>query len=137
MSLHHLLTIALFLGAYLTNDIETGIIVSYLMDICDVPVHYAKAFVDTTFKTTCTVLGVLMWSAWGWTRLYCLPFHIYYSFFLNPSLPPHNMSGTYQAYTLAFEGSLLTILFIMGIWWWYLISKMVFTAITKGKNKDI
>jgi hypothetical protein len=25
----------------------------------------------------------------------------------------------------------------MGVWWWYLISKMVFTAITKGKNKDI
>lgn len=47
MCLHHLLTLSLFYGSYIMNEIESGIIVSFLMDFCDIWVHFAKAFVDT------------------------------------------------------------------------------------------
>jgi len=78
-----------------------------------------------------------MWFFWGYTRLFCFPFLIYTNFMLTPFTPPLNMSGTYEGYNYHLISSLLTILFLMGIWWWYLISKMVFDAVTKGKNKDI
>lgn len=137
MCLHHLLTLSLFLGAYLMNDIESGIIVSYLMDFCDIWTHFAKAFVDTKYKNTCTMFGVLMWFFWGYTRLFCFPYHVYMTYFKNPFSEPLNMSGSYEGYNYRFTASLLTILGIMGVWWWYLITKIVYRSIMKGENKDI
>jgi len=137
MYLHHLLTLSLFLGSYLMNDIETGLIVSYLMDICDVPIHFAKGLVDTHWRTTCKACGVVMWFLWGWTRLVCLPYHIYYTFLKNPFEAPHNMTGMYQGYNFSAMACLLSILGIMGVWWFYLITKMVFRAIVKDKQEDI
>lgn len=137
MCLHHLLTLSLFYGAYMMNDIESGIIISFLMDFCDIWVHFAKSFVDTKFKNTCTVFGILMWFFWGYTRLICFPYHVYMTYFMSPFQDPLNMSGTYEGYNYLFTASLLTILGFMGIWWWYLISKMVGKAILKGKNEDI
>ena len=115
------------------NNTEMGIIVSYLMDFCDIWVHFAKGFVDTTYKTTCTVFGVFMWFFWGYTRLYCFPYFVYMAYLYVPFSEPLNMSGSYEGYNSLFIASLLTILGIMGIWWWYLISKMVFSAVFKGK----
>jgi hypothetical protein len=107
------------------------------MDFCDIWVHAAKALVDTTWKKTCTVMGVFMWFFWGWTRLYCFPYFIYYTYLHDPFREPINMAGSYEGYNQLFIASLLSILAIMGVWWFYLISKMVFRAVFKGKREDI
>lgn len=137
MCLHHLLTVSLFCGGYIMNDIEPGIITSFLMDFCDIWVHFAKGFVDTKFKSTCTVFGVFMWFFWGYTRLYCFPYFIYMVKYSPPFSEPLNMQGTPEGHIALLITCLLSILGIMGIWWWYLISKMVFTALSKGKVRDI
>ena len=84
MCLHHLLTLSLYYGAYITSDIEAGFVISFLMDFCDIWTHFAKAFVDTKYKSTCTIFGVLMWFFWGYTRIFCFPIHVYLAFIKYP-----------------------------------------------------
>ena len=98
MCLHHLITMGLYFGGYIMNEIESGIVTIFLMDFCDIWIHFAKAFVDTTYKKTCTFFGVLMWFFWGYIRLYCFPYHVYINYFVNPWKEPLNFGGSYEGY---------------------------------------
>ena len=66
MILHHALTVVLYTGSYLMNNISIGILVVYSADTADIFVHLAKATAGTTFRLTCYVFGASMWLIWGW-----------------------------------------------------------------------
>ena len=136
MCLHHLLTLSLYFGAYIMSDIESGLVVSFLMDFCDIWTHLAKGLVDTQYVKTVTLCGALMWIFWGYTRIFCFPIHVYYAYVIYPFELP-NMKGSYEGNLYFFKASLLGILGIMGVFWWYLISKMTYNALFKGVRKDI
>jgi very-long-chain ceramide synthase len=135
MALHHFLTLSLFVGGHMMGDIYSGLLIVYIMDFCDVWVHFAKGLCGTTWKKTTDFFGFAMWIFWFYTRLFCLPFCVYWMLFVYPFELP-NMSGSYEGNLYYFKGSLLTLLGIMGIWWWYLISIVLFKAIFKGIQED-
>ena len=132
MCLHHLLTLTLYVGGYIMGDIYSGLVTVLITDFCDIWVHFAKGTCGTTWKKTTDFFGVCMWVFWFYTRLYCMPYCIYWMLFMDPFDIP-NMYGSYEGNIFYFKGILMTILGIMGVWWWYLISKMVYKAIFKGK----
>ena len=132
MVLHHVLTISLYIGGHIMGDILSGLLVVLIMNFCNIWVHFAKGTLGTTLKKTTNTFGVLVWVFWFYTRLICFPYCIYYMLFVYPFELP-NMSGSYEGNLYFFKGSLLSILGVMGVWWWYLISKMVFKAVFKDK----
>jgi len=132
MTLHHFITISLYAGGHVMGDYGSGILVIFITDFSDLWVHYAKATCDTHWKKTCDFFGVQMWVWWFYTRILCLPVVIYYTMFKHPFEIP-NMSGSYEGNLYFFKGCLVSLLAIMSVWWFYLISKIVYNAIFKHK----
>lgn len=66
MILHHALTVILYTGSYLMNNISIGILVVYSCDTTDLFVHLSKASAGTTYKKTCYFFGFGMWAVWFW-----------------------------------------------------------------------
>jgi acyl-CoA-dependent ceramide synthase len=136
MCVHHLITISLYAGGHIMGDIYSGLLIVYIMDFSDIWVHFAKASCDTHWKKMCDFFGVQMWFWWAYTRLFCLPYCIYWMLFIYPYDLP-NMSGSYEGNLYFFKGSLLSMLCIMSLWWFYLISHMLFKAIFSGVQEDV
>jgi hypothetical protein len=136
MFLHHLITLTLFCGGHIMGDYQSGLVVIYITDFTDLWIHLAKATCDTQWKKMCTFLGVQMWFWWLYFRIICMPPCIYYMLFKDPLNIP-NMWGSYEGYLYFFKGSLTSMLCLMNVWWFFLISKMVFGAVFKGKQEDL
>jgi hypothetical protein len=79
--------------------------------------------------------GFNMWFWWGYSRMFCLTFCIYYMFFKDPHDLP-NMTGSYEGNLYFFKGTLCGMLTVMSVWWFYLISGMLYRAIFKGVQED-
>ena len=73
MVLHHASTCIAFTGGYYMNIASIGLLVSVLMDFCNLWVHFAKAFSGTTYKNTCFFFGGGMWLFWMYTRIVSFP----------------------------------------------------------------
>ena len=135
MGLHDLITITLFAGGHVMGDYCSGLVVIFITDFTDVWVHFAKATCDTHWKKACDFFGFMMWFWWAYCRIFCFPVCIYFMLLKDPFDIP-NMKGSYEGYLYFFKGSLCSFLAIMNVWWFILISKMVFNAIFKGKQED-
>jgi hypothetical protein len=135
MCVHHLITLSLVAGGHIMGDINSGLLTVYIFDFSDIAVHYCKAICDTHWKKMTDFFGVHMWFWWAYSRMFCLPYCIYYMLFVYPFEIP-GMSGSYEGNLYFFKGSLLSMLVIMSVWWFYLISKMLYNAIFKGVQED-
>jgi len=131
MCLHHFITLSLYAGGHMMGDIYSGLFVVFIMDFSDIWSHLAKATCDTQWKRTCGFFGFNLWFWWAYTRLYCLPYCIYWMLFIYPYDIP-NMSGSYEGNLYFFKGMMLSLLTVMSIWWWYLICKVIYKVIFKG-----
>lgn len=135
MLLHHTLTFVLFTGAYLMNIIPTGLIVVYVIDFCNVWTHYSKTFAGTNWKNTCLFCGATCWITWFYCRLICLPIIIYYALFeLVDKIPNIDTSAEKQVFTMI--GVFLSLIVLLSVFWFYLITRMVLKAIVSGDQHD-
>ena len=135
MLLHHTLTFILFSGGYLMNFIPLGMLVILAIDFCNVWTHYAKVFAGTTWKNTCMFCGAMCWGTWFYCRLVCLPLVIYYACFALVEKIP-DIDGSSEATVLHILGVFLSLIMLLSIFWFYLISRMVLKAIREGDQHD-
>ena len=84
MLLHHLLTVALYAFSYMTNSIKIGSLIMYLHDWADIWTPFTKFWVDTPYKYTTIVSGVIIWSVWFYSRLIVFPQIIYWGVYIYP-----------------------------------------------------
>ena len=118
------------------NIASIGLMVSILMDFCNLWVHYAKAFSGTTYTKTCYVFGGGMWIFWMYTRLICFPIVFAHSLFYQDYLVP-GVSGSSQQTVFNILGVICLIILVLSIWWAYLITIMLYKAIKTGEQEDI
>ena len=73
MTLHHFLTIGLYVFSYLLNFIKIGSVIMFLHDWCDIWSPFTKIWVETEYKKLTVIGAVMTWSLWIWTRLIVFP----------------------------------------------------------------
>ena len=73
MTLHHFLTIILYVFSYLLNFIKIGSIIMFLHDWCDVWSPFTKIWVETNYDSLTVIGAVMTWTMWIWTRLIVFP----------------------------------------------------------------
>lgn len=136
MNLHHFLTLTLIFGGHIMGDIDSGLLTVYIMNFSNIWVHFAKATIDIGMKWLCDLFGVCLFFWWFYFRLFCFPWCVYYMLFVYPFEIP-GMQGSYEGDLYKFKGGVLSILGVMGLWWWFLIYKMIYKSIMKGHAEDI
>ena len=78
-----------------------------------------------------------MWVAWGWWRLFAFPLSIHYGVFVVPYEKLSFWTSSVESRILDIIGYFLYILVLLHIWWFYLISMMLWNVATKGVAKDL
>ena len=139
MMLHHGLTVSLITFSYLVNIIEIGVLVVYVHDIADMFGHFGKAFSDTHFKLVKYFNAVSMWGAWLYSRLIVFPYITYYGELVIPYTKPHVSiyRGSYDESLTLIMVLFLFFLFLLNIWWFYLITVMIWRFARSGADEDI
>ena len=137
MLIHHVTTILLILGSYLTNFTRIGASILLLHDTSDVFLESAKLFVYISKSkngkwacTFCDILFALFAISFLVARLIIYPRYLVYSLVYEAP----EIMGMWPGYPL-FAG-LLLILQGLHIFWFYLILKMIPSLLSTGIQKD-
>lgn len=131
MVIHHIVTLSLLILSYCTSYHRLGLLVLVLMDITDIELEFAKTCVylrdrqgaSKTFTKICEILANLAFVAfsisWVIFRLHLYPTKVLFA----TGVVPFSIlaeTGQYFPFATVFN-SLLGILFLMNIWWFYFI----------------
>jgi len=128
MLLHHFIAMFLVSLSYILNYLRPGSIILFLHDIADVFVYSCKMLVDTKYRyvTFSSYLGMLV--AWGFARLYVLPFHVLHNVYFESFDLIHGAQ---------FFFAMLVILQLLHIYWYLLFFKMGYHFLRKGETVDM
>ncbi|XP_075816762.1 ceramide synthase 5 [Microtus pennsylvanicus] len=131
MFVHHLATIGLITFSYINNMVRVGTLVMCLHDSSDFLLEAAKLANYAKYQRLCDSLFVIFSAVFMVTRLGIYPLWI-----LNTTLfESWEMIGPYPSWWL-FNG-LLLILQVLHVIWSYLIARIAFKALIRGKvSKD-
>lgn len=137
MLIHHIATILLILGSYLTNFTRIGASILLLHDISDVFLESAKIFVYISKSkggkwacNFCDCLFVLFAVSFFITRLVVYPRYLVYSLLYEAPMA----IGYWPGFPL-FAG-LLLVLQCLHIFWFHLILRMIPSLLSSGIQKD-
>ncbi|XP_013204083.1 LOW QUALITY PROTEIN: ceramide synthase 5 [Microtus ochrogaster] len=127
MFVHHLATIGLIAFSYINNMVRVGTLVMCLHDSSDFLLEAAKLANYAKYQRLCDSLFVIFSAVFMVTRLGIYPLWI-----LNTTLfESWEMIGPYPSWWL-FNG-LLLILQVLHVIWSYLIARIAFKALIRGK----
>ncbi|XP_051763314.1 ceramide synthase 5 isoform X2 [Ctenopharyngodon idella] len=131
MFIHHLATISLISFSYVNNMLRVGSLVMCVHDSSDFLLEAAKLANYAKYQRLCDFLFVVFGILFFWTRLIIYPFWI-----LNTTLfESWDIIGPYPSWWLF--NILLLVLQVLHIIWSYLIARIAFKAIMRGKvSKD-
>lgn len=76
MMFHHIVTIFLFGGSFVTNFIGIGSVVAFLHDTADFVCGILKMSAETDYDNVTRVSFVILMLSWIWTRLLVFPYLI-------------------------------------------------------------
>ncbi|KAI3357613.1 hypothetical protein L3Q82_016030, partial [Scortum barcoo] len=131
MLVHHLATIMLITFSYGNNMIRAGTLVMCVHDASDIFLEAAKLANYAKYQRLCDGLFVVFSISFFLTRLVIYPFWIINSVLFES----WEIIGPYRAWWLL--NGLLLVLQTLHIIWFYLIARIAFKAIFKGKvSKD-
>ncbi|VFV40009.1 lag1 longevity assurance homolog [Lynx pardinus] len=131
MFMHHLATIGLITFSYINNMVRVGTLVMCLHDVSDFLLEAAKLANYAKYQRLCDTLFVIFSAVFVVTRLGIYPFWILNTTFFES----WEMIGPYPSWWL-FNG-LLLILQVLHVIWSYLIVRIAFKALIRGKvSKD-
>ncbi|XP_017903296.1 PREDICTED: ceramide synthase 5 isoform X3 [Capra hircus] len=127
MFVHHLATIGLITFSYINNMVRVGTLVLCLHDVSDFLLEAAKLANYAKYQRLCDTLFVIFSAVFVVTRLGIYPFWI-----LSTTLfESWEMIGPYPSWWL-FNG-LLLVLQVLHVIWSYLIARIAFKALIRGK----
>lgn len=128
MGLHHILSLYLYGGCYLYNFIEVGSVVAFLHDIADITTNIVKALAETKQKNVTAVVFIIHMSIWFYTRNFLLPFFIYTILTNNKDFG--------SPIVIPFFCYMLTCMFILHSFWFYLFCKHLNKFVNTGATED-
>jgi len=137
MFVHHIATNLLIFGSSHCRLNRTGSMVFLIHDVSDVPVDMSKLANFLKWKTSTVVCFFTMTLTWMFTRLYILPFVIYYAviteghYTMADGLPPI----LWVAYKHFFY-VLLGLLIFLHLTWFGMFIRMFITLVTKNEAHD-
>uniref|UniRef100_A0AAV1TR36 TLC domain-containing protein n=1 Tax=Peronospora matthiolae TaxID=2874970 RepID=A0AAV1TR36_9STRA len=133
MLLHHVATIILIAGSFLTNYMAYGAVVVFTHDVGDVTGYGIKSVVDTGNTPLLLFMYAMLLISWAYTRLFVLPYHLIYpaTLFLR-----QNDSDHVIIYALPMIVT-LCFLVVLHIYWYSLFLVMGYTLLKKGVAEDI
>ena len=117
MMFHHLVTFYLYAFSYMTNTL-IGAVIALIHDIGDIGVTWTRSWSESNHKYVTAYSFILTLVAWLYTRLTMLPWCIYVATF---KLEVYTISP----YVQPIFGFLLTCLFCLHIYWFWLCIKIV------------
>ena len=131
MGLHHILSLYLYGGSYLYNFIEAGSVIAFLHDIADITTNIVKTLAETKYKKTTAFVFVYHMFIWFYTRNLQLPILIYQlitfknndKYFGSPIIMP-------------FFCYMLSCLFMLHTFWFYLFLKHLLKFVKTGATED-
>jgi hypothetical protein len=138
MIAHHLITIALLLSSHVLNFVRIGVTVLFIHDISDVFLELAKCFNYISkvkgqkwATTVCDILFAIFAISFFVLRLVIYPYWIFYTSYVDATeIFGQNWFGFDVFYWL------LLSLQALHVFWFYLISRMIYRLLTTGIEKD-
>ena len=128
MVCHHIVTLFLFGFSYMMNT-PIGGVISLIHDISDVMICVCRFFGESVFKTATGVSVIVMLISWIYTRTIVFA-QIIYAIWQVPVYMNDELS------VFCFE-TLLTVLWVLNLYWAFLIADVVFNVILKGNTEDL
>uniref|UniRef100_A0A8B9KIT6 Ceramide synthase 5 n=1 Tax=Astyanax mexicanus TaxID=7994 RepID=A0A8B9KIT6_ASTMX len=132
MFVHHLATVSLISFSYANNMVRVGSLVLCVHDTSDFLLEAAKLANYAKYQRLCDFLFVVFGAAFFGTRLIIYPFWI-----LNSTMfESWEIVGPYASWWVF--NPLLLVLQVLHIIWSYLIARIAFKALMRGKvSKDV
>ncbi|CAL1605623.1 unnamed protein product [Knipowitschia caucasica] len=131
MFIHHFATLLLITFSYGNNMLRAGALVMCVHDASDIFLEAAKLANYAKYQRLCDILFVLFTLVFFITRLIIFPFWVIHSVLIES----WEIVGPYQAWWLL--NSLLLVLQVLHIYWFYLITRIAVKSIFKGRvSKD-
>uniref|UniRef100_A0A4W4EUQ7 Ceramide synthase 5 n=2 Tax=Electrophorus electricus TaxID=8005 RepID=A0A4W4EUQ7_ELEEL len=132
MFVHHLATVSLISFSYVINMARVGTLILCVHDASDFLLEAAKLANYAKYQRLCDFLFVMFGAAFIGTRLIIYPFWI-----LNSTMfESWELVGPFPSWWLF--NSLLLVLQVLHIIWSYLIARIAFKALMRGKvSKDV
>ncbi|KAJ8016113.1 hypothetical protein DPEC_G00003770 [Dallia pectoralis] len=127
MFVHHLATITLITFSYCNNMLRAGTLVMCVHDAADIFLELAKLANYAKYQRICDTAFIVFSIIFFITRLVIYPFWVVYSVFVES----WEIIGPYQSWWLL--NSLLLLLQVLHVIWFYLITRIAIKAIFKGK----
>lgn len=133
MVLHHIITITLFGGMIIQNQMRVGVIVSFIHNATDIMSNICRGSTQTVYSNVTVVTFFLNTFSWIYMRNIALPV-ITYACWTMADYPAELESFYFLHYYLSL---FLTFLCAMNIYWTTLFFKMMNNYRTTGSNENI
>lgn len=133
MILHHLLTITLFGGMIMQNQMRIGVMISFIHNSSDILAGITRCFSQTTMSTCSLVSFLTCVAVWIYFRNFALPI-LTYACWTMATFPP-GMESYYLLMNLL--SSFLTALCAMHVYWTILFFKMILSFMHTGAQENI
>ncbi|CEG39899.1 longevity-assurance family protein [Plasmopara halstedii] len=131
MLLHHLATILLISGSYVTNYTAFGALVVYTHDLGDITGYGIKSIVDTGRTSLVVAMYMVLLISWAYTRLYVFPCHLIYTLKMELLHPSGKESFAYPMFAM------LCMLLVLHVYWYFLFLVMGYALVKEGVAEDI
>ncbi|XP_076093935.1 ceramide synthase 2-like isoform X1 [Mytilus galloprovincialis] len=133
MVTHHVVTIFLVFFSWVTNFVRIGTLVLCVHDAVDYFLAGGKIGTYMKSDTLATILFVMFLLVWIASRLIIFPFFVIYS----ASVESRIIQGVAESSTYMFFNGLLYILQVLHIIWSYMIFRIAYRKVTRGKIEDV
>jgi len=141
MVLHHIVTVLLIFLSYMSNYSNVGAPIMFLHDWSDIFTASSRMLLDAPGGKIPTVISFfILIASWIYSRLYVFPFEVIRLAGIK-YLPRNNLyillniySHPYAPYFLV---SMLLVLLLLHIYWFYLLMKIVYKLIVEKKQEDL
>ncbi|XP_076065929.1 uncharacterized protein LOC143039581 [Oratosquilla oratoria] len=128
---HHMVTILLLTGCYITHTWRGGSLIILVHDVADVPLNGAKLFRYLNLEGVCNVVFVIFVVVWVASRLVYLPFWIVHSVLTEMIYIVVPMT-TFMYILVGFLLSLI----VIHCYWTVLIFRIIYKVLTRGDLQD-
>jgi ceramide synthetase len=132
MMFHHVLGMFLLLSVYLTGMYRVCLVVMFTHDLSDAFTQIVRCICETTWKKSMVFFGYCMLYSWIYLRCLVFPYFVYKSLWTNPDIF-HGANLKMDKYI----ASLLTLLFVLNIYWGCLMVKVLIRYKKYGATSEL
>jgi ceramide synthetase len=136
MMLHHTAAVSLLVSMTFANQTPIGCVVSYLHDIADITVAICK-WLSNSYETWAGVFLVINIIVWGYTRIFVFGY-IVFRIWTEKVFTCYG-DGPFADFwpIVVLSAVMLSALLVLHVFWWFLMFKIIYIFVVKGKAEDV